>query len=197
MPLTFPSPPRDALATLKQGLQAVRSAQILDPRGGAVLAVPPAPTVTPPYPVYELSLDDLVAGRGLEAARLVAWRYLLVTNQKAQQAAEIFPAAGGGSRFGALTTGFVAAEEQAVTLADQLPEVQQGTYEIRSLRVPALYVVAIWLKDQQGDEDRFLVLPPAFPPLQTFHPYPAADLVSLLQRAAAQKAALERAVTPP
>jgi len=185
------------LATLQLGLQALRTAQQLDPLAGAALAVAPHSSALKPHPVYELGLDDLAAGKGIEAARPIAWRYLLVTGDQVCQAAELFPDPQGGSRFGALTTGYAAAEEEALRLAEQLPEIQQGTYEIRALRVPALYVMALWLKDQNGTRDHFIVMPPAFPPVQPLHPYSTADLLALLQPLAARKAPLEKQVTPP
>jgi hypothetical protein len=118
-----------------------------------------------PHPVYELGLDDLAAGKGLGAARRVAWRYLLVANDQLRQAAEIIEdPRGGGSQCGALTTGFVAGAVEAFRIAEQLPEVQRGAYEIRALRIPSLYVMSLWLKDLQGNQDRFIVMPPAFPP---------------------------------
>ena len=198
MPLQFPSPPGDGLAALQQGLQAVHAAQQAAPPGVAALAVAPHSSAMRPRPVYELGLNDLAAGKGLEAAREVSWRYLLVSNNQVRQAAEIIPGpAGGGSRFGALTTGYVAGEEEALRLVDQLPEVQQRTYEIRGLRVPALYVMALWLKDLGGDQDRFVVLPPAFPPVQPLRPYSTSDFLSLLHPMAAQKAPLEQGVAPP
>jgi hypothetical protein len=150
-----------------------------------------------PHPVYELGLNDLAAGKGLGAARLVAWRYLLAANNQLRQAAEIVEDPRGGSQFGALTTGFVAGAEEAFRIAEQLPEVQRGAYEIRALRIPSLYVMALWLKDLQGNQDRFIVMPPAFPPVQPLRPYAASDLLTVLQRLAAHKAPLERQVTPP
>jgi hypothetical protein len=198
MPVTFASPPSDGLSALQQGLQAIRSAQELDPRGGAALAVPPAPSAMRPHPVYELGLDDLAAGKGMEAARLVAWRYLLVANNQIRQAAEVVhDPRGGGSQFGALTTGFVTGAEEAFRLVDQMPEVQQRTYEVRALRVPSLYVMALWLKDLQGDQDRFVVLPPAFAPVQALRPYTTSDLLAILQQLAKHKLPLEKQVTPP
>ena len=198
MAITFASPPADGMSTLTKGLQHIWSAQQLDPKGGtAPLAVPPTASAMKPHPVYELGLHDLAAGKGLETARLTAWRYLLVSNNQVGQAAEILPGSPtGGSQFGALTTGFTGGAEAAFQLVDQLPIVQQRTYEIRALRVPALYVMALWLKDQQGQEDRFIVMPPAFPPVQPLHPYATADLLALLHKLAAQKAPLEQQVVP-
>src|SRR5262249_43555741 len=102
------------------------------------------------------------------------------------QAAEILSDPGkGGSQFGSLTTGFAAGAERGFETAEHLPEVQQHTYEIRALRVPALYLMTLWLKDQQGQQDRFIVLPPAFPPLQPLVAYSAFDLLAILHRLAA------------
>jgi hypothetical protein len=101
MPVTFPAPPQDGWSTLKQGLQALRTAQQLDPSGGsAALAIAPGSAAMKPYPVYELGLDDLAAGKGFEAARPVAWRYLLVADNQARQAAEILPNPRGGAVLG-------------------------------------------------------------------------------------------------
>lgn len=197
MPIHFASPPGDALSALRRGLQALQTAQRLDARGGAALAVPEAPSAMKPHPVYELGLDDLAAGKGLEAARPVAWRYLLVANNQMRQAAEIIPGPGGSSQFGALTNGFVSGADEAFRMIDQLPELKQRSYEIRGLRVPALYVMALWLKDLQGDQDRFIVLPPTFPPVQALHSYSAPDLLAVLRQMAARKAPLERQVSPP
>jgi hypothetical protein len=197
MPLTFPAPPSDAGQVLQQGLHAIQQAQRLDPRGGATLAVEAAPVVMRPHPVYELGLDDLAAGKGLDAARLVAWRYLLVKGNQVHQAAEVFAAPQGGSRFGSLTTGFAAGAEQGFAVAEKLPEVQNHSYEIRALRAPALSLMAVWLKDKQGTEDRFIVLPPILPPLRPLVPYSGSDLLAILQKLAAEKAPLEAKVTPP
>jgi hypothetical protein len=199
MSVTFVTPPTDCLAALKQGLQALATAQRLDLRGGVpALAVPATASALQPVPVYELGLDDLAAGRGSNAARLVAWRYLLITGNKARQAAEIIPdPASGGSRFGALTTGFVSGMEEAVRVADQLPEVQKGTYEMRALRIPAMYIMAVWLKDQKVKQDRFIVMPPAFPPIKPLIAYGPADFLTALQAMAAKKVSLEQKVTPP
>jgi hypothetical protein len=151
-----------------------------------------------PHPVYELGLDDLAEGKGLEAARLVAWRYLLIDNNQVRQAAEITEdPRSGGSQFNALTSGFAAGAEQAFGLAERLPEVQKTAYEVRSLRVPALYVMALWLRDSHGGEDRFIVLPPTFPPFPPLQPYKGSDLLALLHQQAARKAPLEKQATPP
>lgn len=199
MSVAFVSPPHDGFSTLQQGRQAIRAAQQLDPHGGMALALPSVTSAMRPIPVYEWGLDSLAAGKGLETARLVAWRYLLVANNRVHHAAEIYPDAqgSGNTRFGALTTGFVGGEEDALQVVDRMPEAQQGNYELRAVRVPALYVMALWLKDLLGERDRFVVMPPVFAPVPALQPLKAADLLSLLQQLAAQKMPLEQSVTPP
>jgi hypothetical protein len=91
----------------------------------------------------------------------------------------------------------VAGAEEAFRLLDRMPEIRQRTYELRALQVPSLYLVALWLKDLQGSQDRFIVLPPTFAPVQALHPYTTSDLLTLLRQMASHKAPLERAVTPP
>lgn len=197
MPLTFAEPPRDGLTVLNRGLQAVQEARAAGAEGGLELAAEAPVSAMRPHPVYELGLEDLAAGRGLEAARLVAWRYPLVVNNQIREAAELYPSADGRrSRFGAVTTGYVSGSEHALALIDRLPEVQQGEYEIRGLSVPALYVMAFWLKDQRGGQDRLVILPPAFDPLQALRVMTTAEFLGLLHPLAADKLRAERNVTP-
>ena len=198
MSVTFPSPPGDSFTALQQGLRAIKGAQLRGKGPLGQMAIAANPSAMKPHPIYEIGLDDLAAGKEIASARPVAWRYLLIAGNQVHQAAEIIPdPLSGGSRFGALTTGYVAGEEEALKLADKLPEISQGAYEIRSLRVPALYVMALWLKDLHGDKDRFIVMPPAFPPVQALQPYSTSDLFALLHKAAAKKAPLEKRVAPP
>jgi hypothetical protein len=197
--LTFAKPPSGTQTVLTRGLAMVRSSQQLNLLGGAALTVPSAPTAMKPHPVYSLGLDDLAAGKGLDTAKLVAWRYLLTDNNQVRQAAEVLSdASGGAGTFGSISSGHIAGVEQAFTLVEGLADVQTGTYEVRALRVPALYVMALWIHSTvSGAMDHFIVLPPTFPPLQTNQDYSASDFLALLQGMAKKKAPLERKVTPP
>jgi hypothetical protein len=199
MALKFAPPPAGGNDVVRDGLAAVHQAQQAGAPGGAAMAVPSAPNLMEPFPVYELGLDQLAAGKGLDASRLVAWRYLLVDAQRQHvaQAAEITPASGGASQFSAITTGYAAKSEEAFRIAESLPQLDQHEFELRALRVPALYVMAVWLKDQDGDDDLFVVIPPAFPPLQPYQVYERKDLLRLLHQAARTKEPLEKAVVPP
>lgn len=199
MALMFATPPVDAWDVLVAGLQTVATGQLSNTRGGTALDLGSTMSAMKPHPVYSLGLSDLAAGSGQERAKLVAWRYLLVENQQVRQAAEVVPEFQGGTgyRFGSLTTGYVAGAAQALALADSDPEVVVGSYEIRALQVPALNVMALWLKDLSGANDQFILLPPVFRPLQANTVYSAHDLLAALRTKATAKLALEQRVAEP
>jgi hypothetical protein len=195
MPLSFAKPPADSKAVVEQGLRELSTTSKL---GAAAHAGPPLQLMEP-HPVYELTLDELDKGASFAAARITGWRYLLVAGSSVIQAAELShpTAAGGGSTFNALTTGYAKDMEGVLAKAENLPEVQKGSYEIRVLRVAALYVTALWLKDLKATADRFLPVPPTFPPVDPQRVYDAAAFLPLLQTAAAEKLSLEQKLGPP
>ena len=196
MPLTLATPPNDAWATLQSGLQMIDEAQRNGLRGGAYLPMDPEPTVMKPLPVYILGLNNLAEGKGLETAQRKAWIYLLITNDQVTHSADVYPNDRGENLFGGITTGFASAMERGLELAERLPEIVHGTYEIRELRVLALGVIALWLKNLDGEEDRFIILPRVFPPFQALTPYTASELLPLLQKQAAIKAKLVSQIGP-
>jgi hypothetical protein len=185
MPLTFATPPQGGKVAVIKGLQDVAPASTLV--GVAAAAAGPAGLrVMEPFPVYSLGLSALVSN-GLDAAHLIGWRYLIVAGQNVVQAAEIFtPQKGGALELSSLTTGHAREMEDVLRNAEALPQVAQGDYEIRALRVPALYVTALWLKGLQKNRDLFLMVPPLFPPFNDKVPYDRDDFLKLLKAAAAK-----------
>src|SRR5262245_46525561 len=89
--LHLETPPTDALSALRQGLSQVAASQQRLAVGGARAQnlVPLSPVVMQPHPVYALHLDDLAAGKGLAAAELVSWRYLIVEGDAVSTSAEV------------------------------------------------------------------------------------------------------------
>lgn len=80
---------------------------------------------------------------------------------------------------------FVAATEKAILLAEALPEVVAGGYELRLLRFAALHLVALWLKcDDPSRPDLLVPLPPARDSLVPGRAYPAPELLELLREPA-------------
>jgi hypothetical protein len=126
-----------------------------------------------PHPVYVATLDDLAAGKLLAAAKQTGWRYLLAQNDEVVAEAELVAgraakgakgakaAKGGGLEFAGLTHGpFTGATVDGLHAAERLPQVEKADYELRLLKVPAVYLVALWLHG--NDED--ILVPIGQPP---------------------------------
>jgi len=197
MGLSFASAPQDGKAVAIKGLRDLSGTS---KAGGMAAAMGGAPLdVMDGYPVYDIGLKDLAGGKGLGPARLAAWRFQFVQGQNVLPAAEVLapPPGGGSSKFASLSTGHTEKMIEVLRQAESVPDVVNGKYEFRCLRVPALYVTAVWMKDLQDADDLFLLVPPTFPPFREQHVYHAGDLLQLLQAAASQKVAQERKLTPP
>ena len=86
----------------------------------------------------------------------------------------------GDSDFQANEGPFVSATAAAIASAEQDPRLAGGDYEVRLLRIPALYFMALWLKDNRGDGDVLIPLVPIPPPFDAGHTYPPGDVLSEL-----------------
>ena len=115
-----------------------------------------------PHPVYNLGLADIVAGKGLAAATLVSWRYLLTDGETTAMAEVAQASPDAAPAFAALNRGpFVASLVESVNSAQSNTTLQSGNYEIATLNIPALYVVALWLKSATPGGGTVLPLAPA------------------------------------
>ena len=142
-----------------------------------------------PHPVFDLGLDQVLGEKTLDDASRRGWRYLVMQGPTAIAAAEVAPDASGGETVSAVNRGaFVAATLIELRRAEQLQSVQHGSFELRLLRIPALYIVALWLKDTPGDGDLLIPLEPVPNYLQRGQKYPAQQFLELAQRAAAVQA---------
>ena len=140
------------------------------------------------HPVYTVPLDRLVEGKLLDAATLSSWRYLIVHDGEAIAEAELGVKARGAGQalqFAGLTRGpFVAATIEALRAAEKFPEVGKADYELRLLRLPSVYLFALWLHGNAGD----ILVPMGTPPagLKKNRPYSEAALVKALRPVAAR-----------
>jgi hypothetical protein len=152
-----------------------------------------------PHPVYVATLDDLVAGRLLGAARQTSWRYLLVQGDVAIAEAELGVArrAAPGAKpkdpeFLGLTHGpFTGATVDALHAAEALPQSAKADYELRLLKVPAVYLVALWLHGANED----ILIPMGTPPagLRKNKPYSEAHVIRALRDVATRAKAFQDA----
>ena len=143
------------------------------------------PAVTTPHTIYNLGLDAMAEGRGLDRAVHTATGYIVLEDRRIVAAAEVaVDERGTPTEFSSFTRGTeLNGTERVLRSLDELPGVADREFELRLLRIPALYVRAIWLKVLQGDDDR-LVPVSAPEDIRVGQPVPAARfLESMVDRA--------------
>ena len=141
------------------------------------------------HPVYSVKLGDLVENRGLDRARLTAWRFLLFEGSDAVAAGEIsVDQKSGDIQFSSINSGpFVAATFQAFQTRLKDPELEQQEWDVRVLRVPALYLFALWLHSTGEREDRLIPIGPVPEFLEKDRTYSRRDLEERLLPVAMRK----------
>jgi hypothetical protein len=189
MPLHLPDPPagvpesvRSTLRTLagqaKFSTEQLRNAQ------------PEDLDVSTPHRIYSVGRDDILADRGLDSARPVGWRYLVEAGGQVIASAETVELEDGSQEVSQFTEGpYVGSTETVVRAARALPQLEKAGFELRLLRIPALYLMALWLHAKATD----LLIPLAPSPIgKEGQIVPVAQLFSELSRQARAAARPER-----
>ncbi|HTS23306.1 MAG TPA: hypothetical protein VMN79_16035 [Casimicrobiaceae bacterium] len=197
MPITMRTPPRGGAARLVGHLTELARERTLPQRMREMRLE--TLSHSEPHPVYFVPLDALAEGKLLAAAKQTSWRYLIVQDNDAVAEAELTVGRRGAKSaaarplaFAGLTHGpFAAATVDALHAAERLPQVARDDYELRLLRIPAVYFVALWLHGAKED----LLIPMGNPPggLKSNHPYSEAAIVRALRGPAEQAVAFEDA----
>jgi hypothetical protein len=199
MSIKIPAPPKDSVQALYSSLQRLPSG----PVGGSTSLLLRDPkslesSVTYPHKVYNVGLQDLVLGKLVEDAHLVSWRYLINQGNRGTASAEVnYDEAKGGSKFSEFDPGSLAAATlHEIRRVEQNPDLQRKSYELRLLRIPALYVTALWLKDTEGSQDVLIPIPPTFPALKPGEPYSSSQMAEILRQPAKKKLAFDSSPSP-
>jgi hypothetical protein len=152
-----PQPPPPQAAVLGQNMAA---ALILPEVEGEPVALAAGLHVARPQPIYTSTIDALLENRLLSDARLTGWQYVLVLNGEADGVAEV--AGTKGEPAGPLSFASMYAREYARAVADTIAHAEAipGDYALRMLRVPSLYLFAVWLRSGFTG-DLLLPVPPA------------------------------------
>lgn len=197
MPIEYGKPPADAEKAAAAGVVEVHRAEapgrarartLRDVgKGGRRLAAPLA--------VHNLRLSDLEKPGRLADAPMTAWRYLVEEAGATVASAEVSVDANGAVRgFDHLNEGpYVKATAAAQKAAAKLPQVRDGRVEARIVRIPALYVMALWLKDLDGDADLVVPMAPAPPYLEANRPYTEGEFLKALAEPAKERAKFSNA----
>jgi len=184
MQLTYPKAPSNGVQTLRPVLQAALQTQGFGINRQFASAVPAKISLSEAYRGYSLSLDDLSQGKGLKNARLGDWHYLVFADGVSIADAQLAEVRG-HVEFASLNHGnHAAATVDALKLAEQSPQLQGKTVELRVLFVSALHVVAIWL--HAANEDVLIPIEPTPRELALTGLYSEAALLAQLKPKADQ-----------
>jgi hypothetical protein len=85
----------------------------------------------------------------------------------------------------------------AIAQAESDPELARADYEIRVLRIPALYFIGLRLKNEQSELDVLIPLDPAPSPLQAGSKLTAAELLAALAEPARERLAVDNSRDTP
>ncbi len=183
MPLLTESPPKGADKVLKAAVSELVG------HGALAVGTRSRPTLSMPVPVYNLGADDIAAGKGLSAARPTGWLVTLSTDGEIRGTIELVPSKPARTdvtrseavRFGGFSEGPLHRDlSAAITAAAKASG--RSKVQLAVLRVPALYLLALWLRDDTGD--RLVPIPPSPSPLKPGEAYPANRALDALKRAA-------------
>ena len=137
---------------------------------------------------YFVELGEVARGHILPAAELTLWRYIVRVDSRVIADANLYIDRKGDLHFAAVGYGPIAnATVRAVEWLRTHPLVKAKEYELRSLEIPALHYVAIWLR---GATDSLIIaIEPTPRRLRSFGELTLLterELTGLLQPAAAE-----------
>jgi hypothetical protein len=140
-----------------------------------------------PHPVFHLSRDAIRSGGGFETATMSGWKFFVVVRGRAMAMVEAAAQSPSSKRrFAGIWRGrLVSCASASLLRAESRPDVQMGDYVLGMLRVPALHVTALWLRDGQGhgDLDLFIPLDPAPHEVPVGEPMDRVEFMQHLSRA--------------
>jgi hypothetical protein len=165
VPIIAPELPSHALDAIRAGLQA--TGRFPRERRGAL-------SLSVPHQVFTAGLEPLANGQRLtDVADFAGWRALLEEDKQVVAAAEV-PASTGDSPSASINRGaLVQSTVAALETAERHERIASEPFEPRMLRIPALYVSALWLHRSDTNDDIFIPLAPAPPPLTAETAYDA------------------------
>jgi hypothetical protein len=178
MTLRVPEPTKESVEAVRTRLSELAGRMEFRHRALAQ-ANPLNLALAAPHDVYFLSLTEVAEGASIDAARIVGRRFMVMEGDNAIASAEV-AGTEDGSHLQANEGPYVASTAATIARAEEDRELADGEYEVRMLRIPALYVMALWLKDEQGDKDVLIPLDPAPSPLEAGRRYPPEEMLDEL-----------------
>jgi hypothetical protein len=185
MPLQVPKPPTAAQKAVHSMLSRIVTSHA---DHVSALRSPSAVAISTPHRVAILGLDRIQSGMSLRAAaHKKGWRFLVHNGDKVVATANSSISGKGKHAFAHMTDGrYVNGTERAIRRAELLESVQKGRFEPLLLQVPAIHVMALWLKNLDNDDDLIMPLSPAPKPLRPYRALSTQAFVAVVTELASQ-----------
>lgn len=150
------------------------------------------PGLAAPHRLHGLSLDEVARGPDLSSTAPTLLRLVVLEGSDPIAIAELATGPDGtvGGFRGFIRGQSVRGTVEGIEVAEGLPAVQAGSFELRAVGVPALHIQALWLKDDGGGDDIVIPIAPVPPPLVAGQPVPPVEFFSPLQEIARQRLAV-------
>jgi hypothetical protein len=190
MPVTFAAPPPQVAELTQRQLQDMAQHKHFTIAPLAA-AEPSKIELASGHAVYNIGLRDLLTDKPITAAPFTAWRFIVNAGTPDSAAAETLqdPEQGiptfASVNSGPFVTGTIAALK---TLATD-PAFTKGDWEGRMIRIPALYIMAIWAHEKKTGADLIRPTAPVPPYLDAAKTYTWPEFKAALQEPAKQKLA--------
>jgi hypothetical protein len=145
------------------------------------------------HAVYNIGLDDLLSNKPLSALPLTAWRFIVRSGTPDAAAAETLTDPQGSTpTFASVNSGpFVSGTIAALQSLATDPAFAKGDWDGRMIRIPALYIMAIWAHDKKTGADIIRVTAPAPDYLDTKKSYKWDEFKAAVQGPAREKLAAD------
>lgn len=150
MPLNMPEPPGRIRDETRSHLDRIARASGEGPKLLGEIA-PDDVEVSTPHRVFALLVRDIEADGGLEMAQPVGWRFLLESGGNVLAGAEVSETPERTFPPTFYRSSSVGATATAVRAARALPQLRLAGFDLRLLRIPELYQVALWLHSPNTD----------------------------------------------
>ena len=146
-------------------------------------AVAKTPADHHPHEVYFARLDDIAASRGMKGLELIGWRYLLEMEDGSHLSVEVyFDAESQLHTFAEINMGpFPKATREMLADINAVIGAENTEYTLSAIRILALHVFALWLRDEIGGKDLIVPLAPTYDPLEAGKPYVPDEFFKILK----------------
>ena len=136
-----------------------------------------------PHQVFFIGLDEIAAGKELEAAASTGWRYVVSLSEGDLHSVEVhYDAASNQHSFAEINRGpFPKATIDLLESQEALAQIGEGDFVFSMIRIPALYVLAAWFKDEGQNTHILIPLAPTHHSLEAGKAYTPEQFFSLLK----------------